>query len=96
MVHHNGEKALREIDHFLKTKPSLIGDPEYYLRAKLRPMTWPNGVNAWGMSASKYIQAAVAIVKAYHAREYPTQKWGKRTSGPFPSNYTPELDATDL
>lgn len=96
MVHHDGVKALREIDHFFKTKPNSIGDPEFYLGAKLRPMTLPNGVVAWGMSASKYVQAAVAIVKAYHAKEYPTRKWGKRTSGPFPSDYAPELDTTDL
>jgi hypothetical protein len=59
-------------------------------------MTLPNGVNAWGMSASKYVQAAAAIVKAYHAKEYPRQKWGKCTSGPFPSNYAPKLDISDL
>jgi hypothetical protein len=39
MVHHDGVKALREIDHFFKTKPNSIGDPEFYLGAKLRPMT---------------------------------------------------------
>jgi hypothetical protein len=55
MVHHDSVKALREIDHFFKTKPNSIGDPEFYLGAKLRPMTLPNGVVAWGMSASKYV-----------------------------------------
>jgi hypothetical protein len=59
-------------------------------------MTLPNGVIAWGMSSSKYIQAAVAIVKTYHSKEYPTSKWEKRTSGPFPNNYAPELDTTEL
>jgi hypothetical protein len=83
MVHHDGVKALREIDHFFKTKPNSKGDPEFYLGAKLRPMTLPNGVVAWGMSASKYVQAAVAIIKTYHAKEYPTQKSGKRTSALF-------------
>jgi hypothetical protein len=39
MVHHDGVKALREIDHFFKMKPNLIGDPDFYLGAKLRPMT---------------------------------------------------------
>jgi hypothetical protein len=29
MIHHDGEKALQEIDHFFKTKPYLIGDPKY-------------------------------------------------------------------
>jgi hypothetical protein len=95
MVHHDGVKALREIDHFSKTKPNSIGDHEFYFGAKLRPMTLPNGVVAWGMNESKYVQAAVAIVKTYHAKEYPTRKWG-RTSGPFLSDYAPELDTTDL
>jgi hypothetical protein len=39
MVHHNGVKALREIDHFFKTKLNSIGDPEFYLGDKFRPMT---------------------------------------------------------
>ncbi len=95
MIHHNNVKALQEIDHFFKTKPNLIGEPKYYLGAKLRRTTLPNGVNAWGMSACKYVQAAVAIIKAYYAQEYPTRKWEKHTSGPFPSNYAPELDTND-
>ena len=80
MVHRDGVKTLREIDHLLKTKDNLIGDPEFYLGAKLCPMTLPNGVTAWGMSASKYVQAAVAIAKTYHLREYPTQKLPKQTA----------------
>ena len=48
------------------------------------------------MSSSKFVQASVAIVKSYHARMYPTRKWAKRTSGPFPCNYAPKLDTTDL
>ncbi len=85
---------LREIDYFLKTKDNSIGEPEFYLGAKHRPMTLPDGVAACGVSASTYVQAAVA--KSYHLREYPTQKWAKQTSGPFPCDYAPELDTTDL
>ena len=43
------------------------------------------------MSASKYVQAAVTIGKAYQVREYPKRKSGKRTFGPFPSNDAPSL-----
>ncbi len=39
MVHHDGVKALREIDHFFKTKPYSKGDSDFYLGAKLCPMT---------------------------------------------------------
>ena len=94
VVHHDGTKALKEIDHFFKTKPGSIRDPEFYLGVKLRPITLPNGVIAWGMSSSKYIRAAVANVKEFHASQFPTRKWAKRSSGPFPLNYSPELDVT--
>ncbi|KAI2500781.1 hypothetical protein MHU86_13705 [Fragilaria crotonensis] len=75
-------------------KAGSIRDPEFYLGAKLRQMTLPNGVRAWGMSSSKYIQAAVANVKAYHSLHFPTRPWAKRTSSPFLLQYTPELDTT--
>ena len=96
IVHHNATQLLKEIDHFFKTKEGSIRDPEFYLGAKLRHVTLPNGVKAWAMSSSKYIQAAVTIVKAYHNLHFPTRKWAKtRTSGLFPLlNYTPELDTT--
>ena len=96
MVHHDGVKALKEIDHFFKMKDGSVGNPEFYLGAKLRPITLPNGVVSWGMSSSKYIHAAVAIVKAYHAEHFASWKWEKRTSGPFPSDYAPELDTSGL
>jgi hypothetical protein len=94
VVHHDALRSLKEIDHFFKTKEGSIGDPEFYLGAKLRGTTLPNGVHAWSMSSSKYIQAAVANVKAYHRQNYPNYQWTKRTSGPFPINYAPELDTT--
>jgi hypothetical protein len=84
MIHHDGIKALREIDHFFKTKPNSIGDPEFYLGAKLQPITLPNGVIAWGMSASKYDQAAVAIVKAYHSKIFRRGSGESALIRPFP------------
>ncbi|KAI2491971.1 Reverse transcriptase (RNA-dependent DNA polymerase) [Fragilaria crotonensis] len=96
MVHHDSIRALNEIDHFFKTKPGSIRNPEYYLGAKLRQTTLPNGVDAWAMSSSKYVQAAVANVKAYHKMHYPTRQWLKRAKGPFPLNYAPELDVTPM
>ncbi|KAI2509582.1 Reverse transcriptase (RNA-dependent DNA polymerase) [Fragilaria crotonensis] len=94
VVHHDSTKSLKEIDHFFKTKDGSIGEPDFYLGAKLRITTLPNGVNAWSMSSSKYIQAAVANVKEFHKQHFPNYQWAKRTSGPFPINYAPELDTT--
>ena len=74
VVHHDGTKVLKKIDYFFKTKAGSIRDPEFYLCAKLRPMQLPNGVIAWGRSSSKYIRAAVANVKAFHSKHFPTRK----------------------
>jgi hypothetical protein len=94
VVLHDAVQSLKEIDHFVIKKEGSIGDPEFYLGAKLRGRTLPNGVHAWSMSSSKCIQAAVANVKAYHRQNYPNYQWTRRTSGPFPINYAPELGTT--
>jgi hypothetical protein len=96
VVHHDGVRALNEIDHFFRTKPGSIRDPEFYLGAKLKMTMLPNGVRSWGLSSSKYIQSAVRNVKEFHDVNFPTRRWPKRTSGPFPLNYAPELDVSPL
>ena len=51
VVHHDGMEALRGIGKLFKTKKVSVGDPGYYLDAKLRKMRLANGVKAWGMSS---------------------------------------------
>ncbi len=94
VVHHDATLCLRQIDKYFKMKPNSIGDPDFYLGAKLRQTRLPNGVFAWGMSSSKYIQAAVRNVKDYIDKTRPGSKLMKRATAPFPSNYLPELDTT--
>lgn len=94
IVHHDGVRRLNEIDRFFRTKAGSIRDPEFYLGAKLYPITLTNGVHCWAMSSSKYIQAAVTNVKDYHHKHFETRQWVKRTSGPFPLNFCLELDTT--
>ena len=93
-VHHDGVAAIREIDKYFKMKPGSIGDPDIYLGAKLRQIQLPNGVHAWSLSASKYVQEAVRNVKDYFKRERPGQSWPKRASTPFQHEYRPEVDIT--
>jgi hypothetical protein len=94
MIHHDATAALTEIDHYFKMKPGSIGDPDFYLGAKLRPVTLPNGVVAWGMSSSKYIQGAVHNVKKY-LKENGEAPLTKRAVTPFASGYRPEIDVSD-
>jgi hypothetical protein len=35
LIHHDAESCLRDIDNYFKMKPGSIGDPDYYLGAKL-------------------------------------------------------------
>ncbi len=85
-------KSLYEIDHCFKTKPGSIRDPEFFLGAKRQHVELPNGMKAWALNSSKYIQVAVANVRAYHRLHFPTRNWATRASGSFPLNFTPELD----
>jgi hypothetical protein len=48
-INHDAMALIREIDKFFKIKSGSIGDPDIYLRAKLREMQLPNGVYAWSL-----------------------------------------------
>ena len=64
---HNAEQELRKIDKFFKMKDGSVGDPDIYLGAKVKQMELPNGVKAWALSSSKYIQEAVQNCEKYLA-----------------------------
>jgi hypothetical protein len=81
-------------------KEGSIQVPTFYLGAKLKKTVLPNGVVAWGMSSSKYVQSAVQNVQDYLAALPGDQKLLKKASGPFEGVYkteideSPELDST--
>jgi hypothetical protein len=52
---------LDQINYCLPPKPASVGDPDIYLGAKLRETQLPNGVWAWGLSPSKYVNQARLI-----------------------------------
>jgi hypothetical protein len=51
--------VLNLINGYMPLKPSLIGDPDIYLGAKLKMTQLENGIWAWGLSPSKYVAQAV-------------------------------------
>jgi hypothetical protein len=80
------------LDEYFKMKEGSIQVPNFYLGAKLKNTVLPNGVVAWDMSSSKYVQSAVHNVQDYLAALPGNQKLMKKTYGPFAGGYKPELD----
>ena len=95
-IHHDAMTVLRKINDYMKLKPSSIGDPDIYLGTKLKQVKLDNGVWAWAMSPSKYVQQAVANcrthLKANYAGHYTLKK---RADNPFPLNYEPGTDLSE-
>ena len=92
MIHHQALNAIHEIDKYFKMKSDSIGDPTFYLGAKLRKVTLENGVVAWGLSSSKYVLDAVSNVKEYITKE--GCKLPSRAATPLAADYRPELDTS--
>jgi hypothetical protein len=91
-VHHDHGSPLAKLDEYFKMKECYIQVPTFYLGAKLKRTVLPNGVVAWVMSSSKYVQSAVQNVKEYMAALPGDQMLVKKASGPFAGVYKPELD----
>jgi hypothetical protein len=91
-VHHDPGSPLAKLDAYFKMKEGSIQVPTFYLGAKLKKTVLPNGVVAWGMSSSKYIQYAVQNVKEYLTALPGYQMLVNKASGPFAGVYKPELD----
>ena len=89
---HDAEVEIHKIDKFFMMKKGSIGNPDVYLGAKVKRMEMLNGVQAWALSSSKYVQEAVQNVKSYLRDEL--GGWGlrKRAPTPFMSEYDPDTD----
>jgi hypothetical protein len=99
-VHHDPGSPLENLDEYFKMKEGSIQVPTFYLGTKLKKNVLPNGVVAWGMSSSKYVQSAVQNVKEYLAALPGDQMLVKKASDPCTGGYkyeldeSPELDST--
>ncbi len=84
---------LNQIDKYFPLKLDSVGDPDVYLEAKLTLMQLENGVWAWGLSLSKYVQEAICNYKKYVEESLPKfYKLMHLAPNLFPTDYWPELD----
>jgi hypothetical protein len=96
----NAEKMLREeIGRYFELKEESIGPPTLYLGGKMRQVILDNGMKAWGISSSQYVQAAAANVEKY-LEEQGSSLPGKadtpmRTSYCRMLDVSPELDSRE-
>jgi hypothetical protein len=91
-VHHDPGAPLAKLDGYFKMKECSIQVLTFYLGVKLKKTVLPNGMVAWGMSSSKYVQYAVQNVQEYMAAPPGDQKLLKKASGQFTGGHKPELD----
>jgi hypothetical protein len=96
-IHHDPMSVMNEINGYLPLKPSLVGDPDIYLGAKLKQTRLPNGVMAWGLSPSKYVAQAIKICQI-NLTEKLNGEYSilARADNPFPVDYDPSTDLSDI
>ena len=58
-------------------------------------MKMNNGVTAWAISPSKYVNEAVNNCEKWIQENLPEHKQGNRATNPFPTDYDPDLDTTN-
>ena len=93
-IHEDAVSVLREMDKYFKMQPGSIGDPNVYLGAKLRQVRFQDGVTAWAMSPSKYVQEACQTVEDHLKKK--GMNLPKRANGPWETGYVAELDDSPL
>jgi hypothetical protein len=70
-------------------------EPTFYLGAKLKKTVVLNGVVAWSMSSSKYIQAAVQNAQEY-LKKNGDRQLKKKSFAPFEATYRAEIDESPV
>jgi len=92
----NAKAELERLDHYFQMKPGSIADPDIYLGNKLKLTRLENGVVAWGLSSSKYIQEAIANCKR-HLEKHPEmgKQIKRKTVTQWPAGYDAELDSSE-
>ena len=96
-IHHDPMPVLKDIDVYMKLKPTSVGGPKMYLGAKLSKVQMSNGVWAWTISLSKYVEAAVRNFKQFLRNNFNNKyKLMCHTPNPFPLGYEPGTNISPL
>ena len=96
VVSENAESILQnKLGRYFHLKEESIGPPTVYLGGRVCKVQLKNGVWAWSISSSQYIQSAVKNVEEYVGRPENTHlKIPSRAETPLTTSYRPELDVS--
>ena len=91
-IHNDADSVLAQINGFLLLKPGSVGRPDIYLGAKLSRTILSNGLWAYAMSPSKYVQQAVSNCNKHLEDNYGGQfSLPKCAPNPFMMDYAPKM-----
>jgi hypothetical protein len=93
-ISHDPKGTMDKIDHFFPMKPGSVAEPDLYLGAKISKVTLDNGVHAWAMSSSKYVQEAVRNVENWIVMNRPNFHLPTKVTAPIQRGYRPECDVS--
>ena len=86
---------LNKLNGYIPLKHGSVGSPDMYFTAKLKCIQLHDGIWAWSMSPSKYVQEAVRICKEYALKHLSEGcKLLKRADNPFECGYCHKLDVS--
>ena len=92
----NAEKVLRnELGRYFELKESSIGPPKTYLGGQIRKVELDNGVKAWTLGSSQYVQAAIKNVEDFFDTSDKYNFPGGANT-PLTTSYRPELDMSPI
>jgi hypothetical protein len=95
-VHHDLMSVLNLIIGYMPLKPSLVGEPDICLGAKLKTTRLENRIWAWGLSPSKYVTQAVKnCVKHLTDKLNNCFRLPQWADNAFPYDYCPVLDFSE-
>ena len=96
VMNHDPETVLKEIDGYMPLKNPNDMEVDIYLGTKLKETKLPNGIWAWGMSPSKYVQQAVKNCESQLIKDFDGRyTLPSKADNPFPTTYEPELDTSE-
>ena len=96
VIGENAERILRqELGRYFMLKEKSIGPPTIYLGGQVRQVELENGVKAWAVGSSQYVNAAVKNVETYlNEQEVKRYKLPAKAETPIKTSYRPELDVS--